>query len=118
MSEGNGDYRYLINGKQGQTDDRTPEAAKLLADAGFEPADDYLLIERTQHGSRVVTSDDTLELGSGTSEFYAFESGEAFEFTVNEHSVFWGKERISTAEITHLSSVSPDFDLVWMREGS
>ncbi|WP_186271789.1 multiubiquitin domain-containing protein [Burkholderia gladioli] len=116
MAEANQVFGYLINGKPASTDDPTPTSAQILADAGYEPADDYLLIQRTRFGSRVVSSDDVLSVGDGHAEFFAFEGGEAFEFTVNEHSVFWGEQTISVDQIRHLANVAEDDDLVWVRD--
>jgi len=118
MSDATREFLYRINGKQATTDDGTPESAKLLTDAGFEPADDYLLIQRTPHGSRVITSDDVLDLSGGDAEFYAFESGTAFEFTVNEHTVFWGADKIRCREAKHLAHIPTADDLVWIRDES
>lgn len=117
MSESKTLYPFRINDSLANTDDQTPESAKLLTDAGFEPPDDYLLIQRTQHGSRVVTTDETLDLTGGNQEFYAFQGGEAYEFTVNEHSVFWGASNISCEKAKYLSHVPADEELIWMRDG-
>ncbi|HDR9486426.1 TPA: multiubiquitin domain-containing protein [Burkholderia aenigmatica] len=116
MAEANQDFKYLINGKSATVNDPTPTSAQILADAGYEPADDYLLIQRTKFGSRVVASDDVLNVGDGHAEFFAFEGGEAFEFTVNEHSVFWGEQTIRVDQIRSLANVSEDNDLVWIRD--
>ncbi|WP_321968087.1 multiubiquitin domain-containing protein [Burkholderia cepacia] len=116
MAEANQDFKYLINGKPASTDDPTPTSAQILADAGYEPADDYVLIQRSKFGSRVVASDDVLNVGDGHAEFFAFEGGEAFEFTVNEHSVFWGEQTIRVDQIRSLANVSEDNDLVWIRD--
>jgi hypothetical protein len=101
MSEAKTGFPYLINGKHAQTNDQTPSSAKVLADAGFEPADDYVL-----------------DLSSGTAEFFAFEGGTVFELTVNEHTVFWGAATISGREVRHLANVPPEDELVWIRDNS
>lgn len=107
---------YLINGRQAQTSDRSPTSAQVLADAGFEPADDYVLIQRTPHGSKVIASDDVLDLDNGKAEFFAFEGGLVFELTVNEHSIFWGAPNISVSQIRRLANVPDEDELIWVRE--
>lgn len=119
MSDSNKTFPYLINGKQEETNDSTPGADKILADAGFEPADDFILIQRSAHGTVVVGSDAVLNLFGGKAEFFAFAGGEIFELTVNEHSLFWGESTIAVAEIRRLANVPEDHDLIWIRdEGS
>jgi hypothetical protein len=116
MSDTHLQFSYTINNLPATTKDRTPTSAQILADAGFEPADDYLLIQRTPHGSRVVASDDILEIDGAGAEFFAFEGGSAFEFTVNGHSLFWGEETIDVTRIRTIGHVPNDHDLVWMRD--
>ena len=106
-------FPYKINGKMARTTDGTPISAQVLADAGFEPAEDFLLIERTEHGTRVVSSDDVLHLTGSNKEFFAFESGTSFEVTVNGHSIWWGHPKIEIEKIRYLGNVSDEEDLIW-----
>jgi hypothetical protein len=116
MNDANTVFSYLINGKQAQTDDQTPSSSRVLADAGFEPVDDYVLIQRTRHGSSVISSDDVLDLEGGKAEFFAFEDGTIFELTVNEHSIFWGARSIGVRQIRHLANVPNEDELIWVRD--
>jgi hypothetical protein len=109
-------FRYTINGEGSSSADRTPIGSQLLADAGFEPADDFILIERTAHGTRVVSSDDVLELGGNAHEFFAFEGGVAYELTLNEHSIYWGQDKIELEKIRVLGNVPDDHELIWVRD--
>src|ERR1700683_1000649 len=115
-TESKRDYPYTINGNAASTTDRTPTQAQVLADAGFEPTDDFVLIQRTAHGTRVVSSDDVLELGHSLVEFFAFESGASYELTLNEHSIWWGIETMEIHQIRTLGNVPEDHDLIWERE--
>ncbi|MGY6126059.1 hypothetical protein ACW9YV_11330 [Paraburkholderia strydomiana] len=117
MAEADQKFKYLINGQAASTDDPTPTSEQILADAGFEPADDYLLIQRTRHGSKVVSNDDVLSAASGIPEFFAFDGGQVYALTVNEHSVFWGEKKIPIERIRHLANVPEDEDLIWERDG-
>ena len=116
MSEAEKMFSYLINGKQEKTNDSSPSAEKILGDAGFEPADDFVLIQRSTHGTVVVGSDAVLDLTGGTAEFFAFAGGEIFELTVNEHSLFWAAPAIGVEEIRRLANVPEDDDLIWIRD--
>jgi hypothetical protein len=116
MSEAERIFTYLINGKQEETNDSSPSADKILADAGFEPADDFVLIQRSTHGTVVVGSDAVLDLTRGKAEFFAFAGGEIFELTVNEHSLFWGASTIGVGEIRRLANIPEDDDLIWIRD--
>ncbi len=108
-------YPYKINGQSANTIDKTPTAGQVLADAGFEPAEDFVLITRTTHGTRVVSSDEILELTGSVKEFFAFETGTVFELTVNGHSIWWGSPKIEITTIRSLANVKEDEDLIWGR---
>jgi len=108
-------FPYQINDKRLFIGDRTPTAAQLLSNADFEPADDYVLIQRTQHGSKVLDADEPFDIEQGHAEFFAFESGEVFQLTVNEHPIWWAKKEIDITEIRHLANVAEDENLVWIR---
>jgi hypothetical protein len=116
MNDAKMGFPYLINGKPAQTDDGTPSSAKVLADAGFEPVDDFILIQRTPHGSGVISSDDVLDITGGKSEFFAFEGGDIFELTVNEHSIFWGAATITGRQVRHLANVPEHDQLILARD--
>jgi hypothetical protein len=111
-------FAYLINGKTAHTSDPTPTSLQLLADAAYEPAEDYVLIQRTQHGTKVVQSDEGLDLQDGTPEFFAFDGGVALELTVNTHAVWWGASQIEIADIRRLANVPEEDDLIWVRDES
>jgi len=116
MSTNHQNITYLINGREAHTSDATPTPSQLLADAAFEPADDYALIQRTKHGTRLTSSDDVLDLRcEGGAEFFAFNSGKTFELRVNDHSIVWGEAEIEIAKIRDLAHVSDEDDLIWMR---
>lgn len=108
-------YSYLINEKSATTSDSTPTSEQILSDAGFEPAEDFVLIMRTAHGTRVVSSDDVLDLTGSLKEFFAFESGVSFELTINGHSIWWGDQKIDIKELRKLGNVPEEDELIWER---
>jgi hypothetical protein len=115
-SEDKQKYPYTINGRPAAATDRHATAVQVLTDAGFEPADDFILIQRTPHGTRVVSTDDAFDLGNGSMEFFAFENGVSYELTLNQHSIWWGAEKIEIQQIRSLAHVPVDDDLIWERE--
>src|SRR5690348_15077460 len=104
-------YSYVINGNEATTGDRTPTPAQLLSDAGFEPPDDFLLVMRTKHGARGLSSDETVDLEGGNSEFFAFQGGLAYQLTVNQHSILWGRDRIEIETLRRIARVPDDHEL-------
>lgn len=108
-------YVYAINGKKAMIADPTPTPKQLLAEAGFEPAEDYVLIGKTSHGTNVNSFDDVLNLSANESEFFAFTGGQIFEVTVNDHSIWWGDEKIEVDTLRRLGNVSEGDDLIWQR---
>lgn len=109
-------FKYRINGVEASVADAFPTPAQILSEAGFEPADDFTLIQRTAHGTDVTSSDDTFDLGTGIKEFFAFPQGQIFELRVNTHSVFWGEQSIPIPTLRDLGHVADSDDLIWVRE--
>ena len=109
-------YPFTINGRPASSSVQAPTQPQLLTDAGFEPPDDFVLIERTATGTRVVSSDDVIQLGNPPVEFFAFASGVGYELTLNGHSIWWGHDKIEIREIRTLGNVADDQDLIWERE--
>jgi hypothetical protein len=109
-------HTFTINGKEAVSHDPTPTAAQLLSDAGFEPADDYVLVQSTEHGTRVVNFDDVLDLTGEHRIFFTSAVGEAFRLTVNEHDIYWPGPDIEIGRIRELAHVPEDQDLIWMRD--
>jgi hypothetical protein len=109
-------FSYTINGRTASTADSTPTGRQILSDAGFEPADDFILIARATYGSKVVSLDEVINVESSAAVFFAFEGGKIFELTVNDHSIFWGKDKIKIEEIRSLGNVPDTDDLIWERD--
>jgi hypothetical protein len=106
-------FPYLINDAEATTSDASPTPEQILTDAGFEPADDFTLIQRTAHGTDVTNSEDTFDLSQGPKEFFAFPSGRVFELRINTHSIFWGEPNIGIAKLRDLGHVAATDDLLW-----
>jgi hypothetical protein len=106
-----------VNGRSVLLADIEPIGSQILAEAGFEPVDEHVLIEKVKIGSRLVSLDERVDLKSvGRARFYAFRTGEVFTFTVNEHGFQWGRPRITEPELREFAGV-PDEDVLAQEEG-
>lgn len=114
MNNQNTQYLYIINGRGAHLNDPTPTPQQLLVEAGYERAEDYTLIALAEHGTKVLSADETLDLREPNSEFFAFEGGAIFEAMVNNHSVWWGDEKIDITTLRRLGKVKDEDDLVWI----
>jgi len=105
-----------VNGQMVRLDDHKPTGEQILAAAGCEPADNFILIELLSPGAKVIAIDEPVRLPPGGGVFLAFEGGEIFQFTVNTHGYFWGRAEITSEEIRHAAGVGDEDDVVWQRD--
>jgi hypothetical protein len=109
------EYSYIINGRSAGLNDPTPTPRQLLVSAGFEPAEDYALIALAGHGTKVLSADDVIDLREKDAEFFAFLGGALFQATINDHSIWWGKDSIDIATLRRIGRVNETDNLVWVR---
>jgi hypothetical protein len=113
---GNEAFAFTVGVKEFQTHDPIVDARKILTDAGFLPADDHVLIQLLQHGTRAVGLDEEVDLRHpGTEHFEAFASDRVFDFTIDERGYVWGVLLISEPRLRSLATVSEDKVLVLER---
>lgn len=111
-------FAVIVSGRSISVGDPTPTAREILEKAGFEPADDYALIEMATIGSRMVSLDERVTLRRGeTARLFAFRTGEVFTFTVNEHGFQWGRNAITEPELRDFARVPSEDVLVLECEG-
>ncbi len=111
------DREITVNGHSVVLTDTEPTGSQILAEAGFEPVDEHVLIEKVKIGSRLVSLDERVDLKTiDTARFYAFRTGEVFTFTVNEHGYQWGRPSITEPELRAFAGV-PDEDVLVQEEG-
>lgn len=114
---GRGHAEITVNGRSLRLDDREPIGSQVLAEAGFEPVDEHVLIQRAKIGSRLISVDERVDLrGGGLERFYAFRTGEVFTFTVNDHGFQWGRSGITEPELREFVGV-PDDDVLLQERG-
>lgn len=100
-------FNIIINGRPLSTGDPVTEGRKLLHLGGFDPADEHILIQFLQPGSRSIGLDEEVRLDEpGREEFRAFISDRAFSFTIDEVGYEWGAARITGAELRDLCGVA------------
>lgn len=113
---GHGHTEITVNGRSIRLEDREPIGSQVLAEAGLEPVDEHILIQRVKIGSRLISLDERVDLrGAGVERFYAFRTGEAFMFTMNEHGFQWGRSAITEPEIREFVGVPDDEVIVQER---
>ncbi len=106
-----------VNGRSVLLTNVEPIGSQILAEAGFEPVDEHVLIERGKIGSQLISLDERVDLRSiDVARFYAFRTGEVFTFTVNEHGFQWGRSSITEPELREFAGV-PDEDVLIQEEG-
>jgi hypothetical protein len=111
------EQEITVNGRSVLLTDIEPIGSQILAEAGFEPVDEHVLIQRVKIGSRLVSLDERVDLKSvDGARFYAFRTGEVFTFTVNEHGFQWGRPSITEPELREFAGV-PDEDVLVQEEG-
>jgi hypothetical protein len=112
-----GHAEITVNGRSIRLADGEPIGSQVLAEAGCEPVDEHVLIQRVKVGSRLISLDERVDLrGAGVARFYAFRTGEVFTFTVNEHGFQWGRPSITEPELREFVGV-PDDDVLVQDRG-
>ncbi len=106
-----------VNGRSIRLTDSEPIGSQILAEAGLEPVDEHILIQRPKIGSRLISLDEPIDLrGAAVARFYAFRTGEVFMFTVNEHGFQWGRPAITEPELREFVGV-PDDEVIVQERG-
>jgi len=110
---GKGSFTAVVNERTVNFEGPMPLGEQILALAGYEPADEYVLIEEASVGSRLISLDEAVNLNRDIpARFFAFRSGEVFMFTVNTHGYQWGRSDIREDELREIARVSASDVLV------
>lgn len=105
-------YKYSVNGRAFETDDRIEVGETILERAGFNPASDHVLIELTNPGSRSVGLDEKVDLSTaGRETFHAFRSDRIFTFTVDERGYEWGAGEIAEQMLREIAAIRAGYVL-------
>lgn len=93
-------FSFEINGQLHTKQGRYARGRAILGDAGFNPADQYVLILLGPHGASSLGLDEDADLGAaGGAHFRAFKSDRIFRFTIEERGGEWGQALINEADL-------------------
>lgn len=108
-SESDLTYTAIVNQRVASFTDPVAEGRKILSVAGFEPADDHVLIELLRHGTRSVGLDEPVDLRAQAHEtFEAFRSDHIYRFTIDERGYDWGAACIKEPRLREIAAVPED----------
>jgi Multiubiquitin len=106
-------YDATVNHRVITFADPVPDGRQILSSAGFDPADEHVLIERLRHGTRSIGLDETVDLRQdGREAFAAFRSDRIFRFTLDGRGYEWGAPTITEAELRDIAGLGKDEVLV------
>jgi hypothetical protein len=112
-------YRFSVNGERYGIDDPVADGGQLLAEAGFIPADEHILIQILKHGTRSIGLDERIDLrGVGVEAFRAFNSDRIYRYTVDGRGYEWGASEISEGELREIADVGDNHVLILERSAT
>lgn len=106
----------LVNGSPVRFDDPVVTGRELLTAAGLLPASEFVLIQVRKGRTRLITTDDKVDLRDPGDAFRAFPSDRAFAFTVDEVGQIWGSDSIDVDELLAIMRIPEGRNLVLERE--
>ena len=115
-----GDGKFVINVDDIQLQLAEPvlEGRRILDEAGFRPAEGYVLIQLLLPGTRSVGLDESIDLREKGSEvFRTFKSDRIFRFTIDDRGYEWGVAKITEPELRRIAVVDSNGMLVLERDG-
>ena len=107
-----------VNDREVQLAESVLDGERILDEAGFLPAEDYVLIQLLLPGARSVGLDESVEFrADGHEAFRAFKSDRIFRFTVDDRGYEWGIAKITETELRRIAVVDGDRTLLLERDG-
>jgi len=103
-------FAYLVNAVHYGARDRHIDGREILTKASYLPADQYVLIQILEHGSKSIGIDEKVDLreDEGVEQFRAFESDRIYTFTLDSRGYEWGAAAIFEAELRGYAGLSED----------
>jgi hypothetical protein len=109
-------FAITVNAREVVLRDPLPVGRQVLTVAGLNPADEHVLIEFLQPGTKSIGLDEEVDLrASGREKFRAFKSDRIYLFTVDDLGYEWGAEIITEAELRQIAVVPGDHILLLER---
>lgn len=116
LGDGSPSFAILVNGRELMLRDPLPVGRQVLVVAGLNPADEHVLIELLQPGTKSIGLDEELDLRApGREKFRAFKSDRIFVFTVDGLGYEWGGAVITEKELREIAVVATDLVLLLER---
>jgi hypothetical protein len=110
-------YGTTVNQRAVNFTDPVPDGRQILSAAGFDPADEHVLIQRMHHGTRSIGLDEPVDLREeGREAFDAFRSDRTFTFTLDARGYEWGAGVITEPQLRELAAVAPEDVLLLERQ--
>ena len=107
-----------VDDVQLQLADPVLDGRRILDEAGFRPAEDYVLIQLLLPGTRSVGLDESVDLRQkGSEAFRAFKSDRIFRFTIDDRGYEWGVAKITEPELRRIAVADDDGTLVLECDG-
>jgi hypothetical protein len=111
-----GTFQVAINRRSYRLEDPLPTARQLLELSGFLPADESVLIQVVESGTRALSNGQTVDLRlTGVETFFAFRTDRVFRFTVDGVGFEWGADGIAEGDLRELARVGADTMLVLLQ---
>ena len=111
-------FMVSVDDVQLQLTDPVLDGRRILDEAGFGTAEDYVLIQLLLPGTRSVGLDEPVDLRQKASEaFRAFKSDRIFRFTIDDRGYEWGAAKIAEPELRQIAVADDDGILVLERDG-
>lgn len=102
-------FEFIVNGKVFRSADGQVTGREILSAAGFDPADEHVLIHLMTKGTQSRGIDEKVDLRADGSEvFRAFSSDRALSFTVDGRGFEWGAATISETELRSITATPAD----------
>lgn len=109
-------YRFEVNRSEFELANPTSDARQILLKAGFEPADEHVLIEVLRHRTQSIGLEEDVDLqGPERKSFRAFRSDRLYLFTLAGHGYEWGAAMITEKELRFLGAIPDDRVIVLER---
>jgi hypothetical protein len=110
-------YSTMVNQRTVTFTDPVPDGRQILSAAGFDPADEHILIQRLRHGTRSIGLNQPVDLREeGREAFDAFRSDRTYTFTIDDRGYEWGAPVITEPQLRELAAVPPEDVLLLERE--
>lgn len=102
-------FAYLVNSVPNRARDRQIEGREILEKSGYLPADQHILIQVLDRGTKSIGLNEKVDLREeGIEQFRAFSGDRIYAFTVDLRGYEWGASIIAEAELRGYAGLTED----------